>query len=163
MGSVFCGYIVSGGSGRYVDMKKSHGKAKKYLWRIRKLQQKIDEQMIEVARLHVMATSIKALSNGDKVQSSPSNTMENTVLRIMAAEEELDKAIETMLTEKQQIVKQINSLSDDECIRILTMYFVCDMSFARIERETKGLSRRTIFRLYDKGLAEFEEKFWEFM
>ena len=144
-------------------MKKSHSKAKKYLWRLRRLQQKIDDQMLEVARLKMLSTGVRALSNGDKVQSSPTNTMENTIIRLLGAEKELEEAISAMLEEKQRIVAQINSLSDDECIRILTLYFVLDMSFSRIEREIAGMSRRTIFRLYDKGLTEFEEKFWDFL
>lgn len=144
-------------------MKKSHSKVKKYLWRVRKLQQKIDDQMLEVARLQMLATGLRALSNGDKVQSSPTNTMENSIMRLLSAEEELNATIHVMLTEKQRIVAQINSLSDEECIRILTLYFILDMSFSRIEKEIDGMSRRTIFRLYDKGLTEFEQKFWEFI
>lgn len=145
-------------------MKKSHYKAKKYLMRYQKMENAVKMQLLEVSRLKALTTNI-SVSIGEKVQTSAENKLEKQIVKLIEEEEKANNLIKNLIYQKNMIAKQINDLEGEnmeDCIKVLTRYFVYGENFSKIATEI-DMSERNVYRHYNKGLLEFEKKYWEFL
>lgn len=137
-------------------MKQSHIATKKYLMKLRHLEQSVNHEMLEVARLRALATNISSVISSDRVQSSPSNRLEKTVLLICEQEKYVEGLIGKYLEQRKAIERQIDAIEDDECIEILKLYFMDGVKFNDLHRKA-NMSETKVKYVYNKGLELFHE------
>ena len=144
-------------------MKKTHEKAKRYLRSIRKLDGNVNNELLELARLRALAEKINSHISEVKVQSSGSQSrLEDTVIKISEQEKKVSIAIDTMMARQEVIMSQIDGLENADSREILRMYFVEGVRFFDIHKNL-NMSENTVYRYYEKGLIEFEKKYWDFL
>ena len=144
-------------------MKKSHEKAKRYLRSIKKLNGNVNNELLEMARLRALAEKINSHISDTKVQSSGSRSrLEETVIKLNEQEKKVSKAVDILMERQEFIMSQIDGIEDDDCRKVLRMYFIEDARFVDIQKHM-SMSESAVFRCYEKGLREFEKKYWEFL
>lgn len=133
---------------------------KTYLRQIQRYDKKVQYKLSELYRLKALSTSISAGANDDvRVQSSNSGgRLENSVIRIVALENEIDKLVMAYLSFNREIIDQIESMDDMNEYAVLYERYVEYKSFDEIASDL-GYSRRQIDRLHGNALAHFEKKF----
>ena len=89
---------------------------KEYLRQAYRLDQKINSDIEEVARLREMATSISSPVLGDKVQTSRSGDAPfvRSIEKILLLEEKIDREIDTLVDLKQQMREVIAAVPDTD-------------------------------------------------
>ena len=133
--------------------------AKEYLSQIRKYDNMINSKLADIYRLKTMACSMSIEPNDDRVQSSISgDRLSNTVAKIVDMENEVDVLVDTLVQKRNDIISKIDSMENDDYREVLTHRFVLCKSFDSIYEDIH-MSRRNMFRVYDKALKEFEIKF----
>lgn len=137
-------------------MNKKHAATKRYLWQIRNLDRALDRQLLEVARLRAKAANVGAAMNGDRVQVSPTNILEEMIVKITEEEQKADGILDMLIDRKNKIICQINKLTNDDSIEVLKLYFIDFVKFDDIP-EKANMSRRKVIYDYNRGLEEFEK------
>lgn len=143
-------------------MKKSHYKAKKYLMKYQKIENAVRMQLLEINRLRALTTNI-SVSLGEKVQTTPEKKLEQQIVKLLEEEEKADRLIKSLIDQKNLIATQINALKGDnmdDCINVLTRYFIYGENFAKIASEI-SMTERNVYNVYDRALAEFEKQYYE--
>lgn len=137
-------------------MNKNHAVTKKYLMQIRRLDRAVNHQLLEVARLRALAANISATIDSDRVQVSPTNRLEEMIMKIVDEEEKADSLVDKFIDRKNTIIQQIAELTDEDSKEILQLYFVEGVLFDNIP-DKACMSRSKVIRAYNRGLIEFEE------
>lgn len=92
-------------------------KAKDYLSRAQKLEMIIDNKKAELERWEAIATSIGAIYNGERVQTSASRgKMENAICKCVEIEKEINNNIsrlEKALAEINEVIEQLPPIEYD--------------------------------------------------
>lgn len=131
--------------------------AKEYLNRIRRLNTRIDNLIVERQQVWDLALSTGAVRyDRDRVQSSPSGTPRQLSLIEKAAD--MDRTITSMIDRlvdmKHDIIEQIHQLSDDRFIQILFKKYVELKPLTQIADELNYDYKWTC-RLHGYALSEF--------
>ena len=129
--------------------------AKNYLDQINKLNLMIDNKLQEIYVLRTMATRVTISTENERVKSSPSNVLENTVAKIIDKEWEIDRLVDTLIDKKSQIIEKIDTIENPRLYAILTYKYVQCLSIKEIETKMK-LQERQIKNLHQEALIEFE-------
>lgn len=133
--------------------------AKTYLRQIDRLNMIVDNKMLELEQLEVLASGMSTSGSGDRVQTSVKyDRVENAVIKIMEKKTEVEKAVEKYLDKKSKIIEQLEGMEDDRYYNILFLHFVKGLSFEEISKETT-YELSWVYRLYKKGLAAFYNKY----
>lgn len=132
---------------------------KEYLQQIGKLNKMINNKLIELAQLKEMAYSIKAVSTDERVMSSsdPDKTG-SAYARIEEMEQKIDSMIDNYIDTKEKIIKQIESIQDENLYDVLFLKYIAKKRFEDIAVEIDKSWRQTI-RLHGTALKKFEEKY----
>lgn len=132
---------------------------KTYLHQIKRLDMMISNKLAEIYRLKNMASGIFISTDSERVQSSGNkDRLGNTVAKIIDLERETDKLIDILFDKRNNIIKQIDSLSNSDYYQILALRYVNYDTFNDISDKT-GWSIRQVFRLHGEALQEFEKVF----
>lgn len=118
---------------------KKKSKAQTYLERVAKLDAIIENKLTEQRQWKDLALSITANMDGEKVQSSGSQSkMADAVINCIAMEDEIAEAVKQLIAEKKQVVKTIEQLYSPTEYRILHMRYIQHISLTDIaERMSK--------------------------
>lgn len=132
---------------------------KEYLGQVSRLDRMIDNKMVELSQLRVMACSISAVKSGEKVQTSPDPDKNGVKFsKIDEMERKLDYLVDKFVDKKSEIIRQIDSMEDEVLYDILFSRYIEKKTFEKIATDMQYSFRQTI-RLHGKALQEFEKKY----
>ena len=127
--------------------------SKEYLRQAYRLDQKINSDIEEVARLREMAASISAPALGDRVQTS--RMSEAPFVRsggkIMLLEEKINREIDTLVDLKEQMREVIEAVTDRDEQMVLRYRYVHNLTWEQIGTEMNA-DERTIRRWHGSAL-----------
>lgn len=90
-------------------------KAKEYLLQARYLDQQIQAKVNEIQRLNDLATHMTAvMSDMPKAQGGSTSRMEDTIVKIVDYENEIQSDLDRMITLKQEINESIRKIPETE-------------------------------------------------
>ena len=132
---------------------------KDYLSQIGRLNRMINNKLIEIQQLRVMAANVSAVSNEEKVQSTPNfDKMGATFAKIEEMEEKLDSLIDDKKKKKNHIIAQIDGIDNELSYVILFSRYIERKRLEKIATEL-NYSYKSINRYHGAALKEFEEKY----
>lgn len=126
-----------------------------YLRQATRYERMIKNKMSEIARFRDCATSITVQDSSDRVQTSSSkDRMGGIVAKIV----DLQREIEQITRERDKIIKNIENLDDVDSYQILYSHYIDGTNLHEI-RTIIHCSRTQIYKLHDKAIEEFEQKY----
>ena len=136
------------------------GKAKEYLKQVRKLDVMIEQLIKERDSLRQFDGVSGIAYDGDPVQTSPDGSapFEKTVARIIAMEAELDDLIDSYVSLKRRITREIHGLKNTNHVTLLYKRYIEYKSFEMISVEMHYEYYYTC-QLHGRALREFERTY----
>lgn len=126
-----------------------------YLKQATRFEYMIRNKSNEINRYRDLATSITVEPKADKIQtSSDKDRMGSMVAKIY----DLENEVGNLLYFRNRIISQIESITDADLYQILYLKYIENMNFAEIRYEIH-VSRTTLYRMYEKAIEIFEEKY----
>ena len=118
--------------------------------------------MSELAQYKDLAYGLSAVTNDDRVQTTPDfDKTSGKIVKILEMEEKIDKLIDEYVDKKNLIISQIDSMENETYYEILFARYIEKKTFEKIADEM-GYSFRNTTRLHGKALIEFERKYGNF-
>lgn len=136
-----------------------------YLNQSRKLYDKIERKKQEIAEYHDTIQRIKAITNEERVQSSPMpDKIGSSIAKLIEMENEVDKIVEKYIDTTEKIARQIDDLPNEQQSKVLYYYFIKRLSVEQIENQKdfakgNGISRGHIYKLRREGIKNFENMY----
>ena len=130
--------------------------AKEYLSQAYKIDNDINSKLEQVASLRDLAT--KATTPMSDMPGSPNRNiykMENTVVKIMELEDEINSDINELISLKADITHMIKRVTNRQERTILEKRYLCFDTWEQISVDM-GYSIQHTFRLHDKALREID-------
>ena len=107
--------------------------AKEYLSQAYRLDKRIDSKIEQLKSLNHLATKCTStLSNMPKSQSISNSRLEDTVVKIVDLQEEINMDIDSLVDLKRDIVKTIKSVQNPEYQIILELRYLCFKTWEEI-------------------------------
>lgn len=132
---------------------------KEYLSQISRINRMIQNKLSEISQLRELSLSISAISNEERVQSSPNfDRLGTSYCKIEEMEEKLNEMIDEYVEKKEIIISQIDSMEDETYYDILFSRYIEKKTFEKIATDMNYSFRNTT-RLHGKALQEFEKKY----
>lgn len=131
--------------------------AKEFLQQAFYLDKRINSKLEQVESLNALATkATSTLSDMPKNPNRGTSSMEDTIIKIIDLQEEINKDINRLVDLKSEIVRTIKEVEDKELQTVLEKRYLC---FEAWEKIAVGLnySIQHIFRLHKKALKLIEE------
>ena len=124
---------------------------KQYLQQISRLDRLINNKLSEISQLKELAYSIKAITNEERVQTTPNfDKIGTAYCKIEEMEEKLDKLIDEYVDKKNLIISQIDKIENEIYYNILFARYIEKKTFEKIADEMT-YSRRQIIRLHESS------------
>lgn len=134
---------------------------KDYLNQISRLNRMINNKLTEITQLRELSCSISAIGSEEKVKSSSDpDKIGSTYAKIDEMERNLDKTIDEYTDKKNLIIRQIDSIEDEDYYNILFSRYIEKKTFEVIATEM-NFSYRNVTRLHGRALKAFEDKYGE--
>ena len=126
--------------------------ARQYLGQAYRLDQRINSKLTQLALLRGNAMNLTANLKEISIQTSHDNAkMENTILKIIDQERELDEEIDRLVDLKAEIKKVIDGVENIEYRLILELRYLCFRSWEEIAVDM-DYSIDNVFRIHRKAL-----------
>ena len=107
--------------------------AKEYLSQAYRLDKRIDSKIEQLKSLNLLATKCTStLSDMPKSQSISNSRLENTVVKIVDLQEEINRDIDSLVDLKRDIVRTIKSVQNPEYQIILELRYLCFKTWEEI-------------------------------
>ena len=137
--------------------------AKEYLGQAYRLDQRINSKLQQVESLRSLTRKVTASYDGETVFHTRNVTsLEDTIFRLMEAEEELNRQIDELVVLKMDISRTINRVRNENLRLILEKRYLCFLQWDQIAAEMH-YSRRWVLKRHaravevvDKLMAERE-------
>ena len=108
-------------------------KAKEYLSQAYRLDKRIDSKIEQLKSLNLLATKCTStLSDMPKSQSISNSRLEDTVVKIVDLQEEINRDIDSLVDLKRDIVRTIKSVQNPEYQIILELRYLCFKTWEEI-------------------------------
>lgn len=133
-------------------------KAKEYLEQIRELNNYAANKIAEYNQVREMIYSLSGNGFKERVQTSTENNMENSMIKLLSAEEEAKTAMNNYLEKAADIIKQIEDIGNADYYNILHKKYVQGMTLQSIALEMNYTYPYTR-KLHGRALSCFEQKF----
>lgn len=129
-------------------------KAKEYLGKAYRLDQRINSKLDQVASLNELATkATSTLSDMPKNPNKAISTMENTICKIIDLQDEINKDIDRLVDLKTQIATTIKNIENYEYQTLLEKRYLCFETWEQIAVDMH-YSLRWIHILHGKALND---------
>lgn len=126
--------------------------AKDYFAQIPKINRMIKRLTETVSTLRSSLTSQNYELKQDVVQTSgPKNTLEETIIKIVQLEREINDRIDELITLKHEIVKKIKELPDLDQQNVLMARYIQGKKWPEIAKDM-NYSIQNIYRIHGKAL-----------
>ena len=137
--------------------------ATEYLGQAYRLDQRINSKLQQVESLRSLTRKVTASYDGETVFHTRNVTsLEDTIFRLMEAEEELNRQIDELVVLKMDISRTINRVRNESLRLILEKRYLCFLHWDQIAAEMH-YSRRWVLKRHaravevvDKLMAESE-------
>ena len=137
--------------------------ATEYLGQAYRLDQRINSKLQQVESLRSLTRKVTASYDGETVFHTRNVTsLEDTIFRLMEAEEELNRQIDALVVLKMDISRMINRVRNESLRLILEKRYLCFLQWDQIAAEMH-YSRRWVLKRHaravevvDKLMAESE-------
>lgn len=107
--------------------------AKEYLSQAYRLDKRIDSKIEQLKSLNLLATKCTStLSYMPKSQSAGNSRLEDTVVKIVDLQEEINRDIDSLVDLKRDIVRTIKSVQNPEYQIILELRYLCFKTWEEI-------------------------------
>jgi len=131
--------------------------AMEYLSQARRLDQRICSKLEQMATLRSLAQKVTTSISGERVsQTRNVSSLEDTILRLVETENEMNQSIDTLLNLRIEIGKQISALDDPDCILVLEKRYLCYQSWEKIAADLT-CTVRWVHRLHAKALQSMNQ------
>ena len=130
--------------------------AKEYLGQAYRLDQRINSKLMQLDSLRSLSRKVTAAFEGEKTSRSRNVTsLEDTIIRMMETEDELNKQIDALNDIKNNITQHIGALENIDYQLLLEKRYLCFQSWDQIAAES-SCSLRWIHILHARALAALE-------
>nr|DAK01782.1 MAG TPA: Protein of unknown function (DUF1492) [Caudoviricetes sp.] len=107
--------------------------AKEYLSQAYRLDKRIDSKIEQLKSLNLLATKCTStLSDMPKSQSISNSRLEDTVVKIVDLQEEINRDIDSLVDLKRDIVRTMKSVQNPEYQIILELRYLCFKTWEEI-------------------------------
>ena len=131
--------------------------AKEYLNQVYLLDLQIQNKVDQVARMRARVVDVRRALGADRVQNNgPVSTMEDSVIRILEEEAEINREIDRLVDLKKEIRETIGQVGDVIQRMILEKRHLNFEKWEAIQVEMK-LSRSWVYKMYHLALAEVQQ------
>lgn len=131
--------------------------AMEYLSQARRLDQRICSKLEQMATLRSLAQKVTTSISGERVsQTRNVSSLEDTILRLVETENEMNQSIDALLNLRIEIGKQISALDDPDCILVLEKRYLCYQSWEKIAADLT-CTVRWVHRLHAKALQSMNQ------
>ena len=131
--------------------------AKEYLGQAYRLDQHINDRLMQLGQLRALTQRITTAYDGEVVSRTRNvHALEDSVIRLMEAEESINEEIDRFVDIKMDISKTIARVRNENYRLILEKRYLCGETWEEI---TVSLyhNRRWVFRLHGKALDEVQK------
>ena len=129
--------------------------AKEYLGQAYRLDQHINDRLMQLSQLRALTQRITTACDGEVVSRTRNvHALEDSVIRLMEAEESINEEIDRFVDIKMDISKTIARVRNENYRLILEKRYLCFMPWEKISVDM-GYSIQHIYRLHDWALREF--------
>ena len=126
--------------------------AKEYLSQAMYIDQRIDSKLEQIMKLRESATKATAtLSDMPRPDSPNVQSMEETIVKIVDLEREINRDIDALVDLKAEARKVISKLDNPEQQLILEMRYLCYKSWAEIA-EDLSFSESNVYKIHGAAL-----------
>ena len=126
--------------------------AKEYLSRAYRIDQRINTKLMRISELRALAQKCTVAYGGERVSRTRNvASLEDSVMKIMEAEKELDAQIDLLVDTKKEIESVIEQVPDVDCRLLLKMRYLAMESWTESARQMNTYRMR-VYRLHDKSL-----------
>lgn len=131
---------------------------KEHLSQAYRLDQRIHSKLEQVSTLRSLAQKI-TVSFGNEGGRGVRNQspMENTIVKIMDLEEEIDQEIDRLIDLKQEIMGVISSVEDIDCQLLLELRYLTFKTWEQIA-EIMNFTLQWVYALHQKALSKIKLK-----
>lgn len=131
-------------------------RVKSYLYRIKRMKEKIDYEERKLQRLRELTTNTSSNINPIKVYCTREDNAKAIIVEdIIDIENEFDEMVKTYSLVLGELEIKISSIADNNCRKILFYRYIRNYTFDEIIYEMK-LSRASVYRLHAKGIGLIE-------
>lgn len=137
-------------------MNKQQIATKNYLMRAYRIDQRIENKMNQIEKLHDLAT--KATVTYSDMPKNPNrygSRMEDAVISIIELEAEINKDMLELVEIKKQIMASVKAVTDPELQLLLELRYLNYISWEKIAFEM-NFSIDNVFKLHKKALDAVE-------
>lgn len=132
---------------------------KQYLNQISRLDLMIKNKISELNNLREMIYGLSAVSNEERVQTSPNfDKIGTAVSKLDTLERDVDSLVDEFVDKRTKIINQIDSMENECSYNVLFSRYVQKKTFEKISTEMNYSFKQTM-RIHGKALREFEEKY----
>lgn len=136
--------------------------AREYLTQLRTIDLRIKKMHEEAAALREMQTGGGISYDKDRVLSSPQNSQEIRLIRLLDLEKQISREIDAYSSKRALIIQQISQLDDIRFVTILTYRYVPDeRGRVKTLAQIAGImdyEEAYVRRLHCKALQAFSQK-----
>lgn len=126
--------------------------AKEYLSQAYRLDKRIDSKIEQLKSLNLLATKCTTtLSDMPKSQNISNSRLEDTVVKIVDLQEEINRDIDSLVDLKRDIVRTIKSVQNPEYQIILELRYLCFKTWEEIAVQM-NCSIDNVFRIRKNAL-----------
>ena len=131
--------------------------AKEYLSQARRLEQRIGSKLEQMATLRSLTQKVTTSLGGERVSHTRNvSSLEDTILRLVETENEMNQSIDALLNLRIEIGKLISALDDPDCILVLEKRYLCYQSWEKIAADL-ACTVRWVHRLHAKALQSMNQ------
>lgn len=128
--------------------------AKEYLSQARYLDARVNAKIAQLASLNDLATkATSTISDMPRVSNYTGSSLENTVVKIIDLQEEINHEIDTLVDLKKEIYRKIQEVSNSEYQTVLERRYICFETWEQIAVDM-NYSIQHIHRMHSLALKE---------
>ena len=126
--------------------------AKEYLSQAYHLDKRIDSKIEQLKALNLLATKCTStLSDMPKSQSISNSRLEDTVVKIVDLQEEINRDIDQLVDLKAEARRLINQVKEPDQQLVLELRYLCFKPWAEI-MDALGISETSVYRIHGEAL-----------
>ena len=132
---------------------------KEYLSQVERYNMQINNNIAEISRLRLLATSISVATDKENISASGNkDKLGGIVAKIVDLEHETNELIDDYINKRNHIIEQINAMKNNKYYDVLTLRFVNGFKINQIADELL-YSEDSIKRIQREAMNVFEKMF----
>lgn len=129
--------------------------AKEYLSQAMYIDQRINSKLEQIMKLRATATKVTAtLSDMPRPDSPNYQSMEETIVKIVDLENEINRDIDRLVDLKAEVRRAIARLENPDQQLVLELRYLCYKQWSAIMEEM-GISETSVYRIHGEALKNF--------